>query len=237
MGTSGFAYREWRPAFYPAGLPESRFLEFYGRTLTACEINATFYRLQAPATMAGWAAAVPPDFRFAVKAHRDLTHGRSWPPGAGDPAGLLDRFLDSLAALGDRLGAVLFQFPPSRRRDDEGLEALLAALPAGTPAVLEFRHASWSDPEVAVRVAAAGATICHSDTSGDVPDGLPPGPRAYVRLRADRYSPEAREGWWRLLQGEARRRDVLVFAKHEGVPADDELTGVGLARWIRHRAG
>ena len=236
LGTSGFAYREWQPDFYPAGLPQSRFLEHYSGALTGCEVNATFYRLQTPATIAKWAAAVPDGFRFAAKAHRGLTHGRAWPPGADDEGAFLRRFLDSLSPFGDRLGAVLFQFPPYRRRDDAGLSAFLDALPAGTPFALEFRHESWEDGEVAERVAAAGGTICLSETAGEVPAALPPGPRAYVRLRAEHYPAEAREGWRELLRSRAAERDVFAFAKHEGVPAGDPFTGVGLAAWLCENA-
>lgn len=232
VGTSGFAYKEWKPAFYPEGLPQARFLDHYGSVLTACEINATFYRLQSADTIAGWAARVPEGFRFAAKAHRGLTHGRAWPPGSDDDGAFLGRFLGSVAAFGDRLGAVLIQFPPYRRRDDAGLDGLLAALPPGTPFALEFRHDSWDDPAVAEAVAEGGGTICLSDTDGTVPERLPPGPRAYVRLRSENYTPEAREGWRELLTREAETRDVFAFAKHEGVPAGDPFAGVGLAEWL-----
>lgn len=232
VGTSGFAYREWQPDFYPAGLPATRFLEHYAQALTACEVNATFYRLQTATTIGRWAAAAPEGFRFAAKAHRGLTHGRAWPPGADDEGAFLDRFLQSLAPFGDRLGAILFQFPPYRRRDDEGLTAFMDRLPPGAPFALEFRHATWDDPEVAQRVAAAGGTICLSETGGAVPDALPPGARAYVRLRAERYTAEARDGWRDLLDREAQTREVFAFAKHEGVPAGDPFTGVGLASWL-----
>ncbi|MEW6581425.1 MAG: DUF72 domain-containing protein [Actinomycetota bacterium] len=232
VGTSGFAYKEWKPDFYPADLPQARFLDHYGRVLTACEINATFYRLQGADTIAGWASRVPAGFRFAAKAHRGLTHGRAWPPGSDDGGAFLHRFLDTLAGFGDRLGAVLIQFPPYRRRDDDGLRDLMATLPPGTPFALEFRHESWEDPAVAEAVAAGGGTVCLSDTTGDVPEALPPGPRAYVRLRAERYTPEARDGWRDLLAREAITRDVFAFAKHEGVPAGDPFAGVGLAEWL-----
>jgi uncharacterized protein YecE (DUF72 family) len=233
IGTSGFAYKEWKPAFYPADLPQGRFLDHYGRVLTACEVNATFYRLQSAATIAGWAERVPEGFRFASKAHRGLTHGRAWPPGSDDDGAFLRRYLESVAAFGDRLGAVLLQFPPHRRRDDAGLAILMDTLPEGTPFAFEFRHETWEDPAVADAVAAGGGTICLSETAGEVPAALPPGPRAYVRLRAEEYSPEARDGWRDLLAREAVGRDVFVFAKHEGVPAGDPFAGVGLAEWLR----
>lgn len=228
IGTSGWAYKEWRPAFYPEGLSPKRFLSHYARILTACEINATFYRLPTRELLARWSGETPDGFRFAVKANRRLTHAGG---GALDLE-LLDAFAGALRALGAKLGAVLFQFPPTRRRDDAFLARLLAAVPCDLPRALEFRHASWEAPEVAERVAAAGGTLCVADTSGAVTERLAPGPIGYVRLRAERYSPEAREAWRALLAREGERRPVYAFAKHEGVPAGDPFGGVGLAQWL-----
>ena len=231
VGTAGWAYREWKPAFSPEGVPQDQFLAHYASVLSACEINATFYRLQSATTVERWAAATPPGFRFAVKAHRRLTHTPTLPPAEGG-AEFLERFLDSLTGLGERLGAVLLQFPPTRTRDDGVLDALLACLPRGMPVALEFRHDSWRDTDVEDRVAAHGGTVCLSDRDGAVPKRLPPGPLAYVRLRGEHYSPDARDAWWRLLDAEAAERPVYAFAKHEGVPAGDPFAGVGLAQWL-----
>jgi len=231
VGTSGWAYPEWKPAFYPATLPQKGFLAYYAGELTACEINATFYRVQSESTVTRWAAETPPGFRFAVKAHRRLTHSRVLPPGEG--AGeFLERFLESLTGLGDRLGVVLLQFPATRRRDDGVLADLLACLPPGLPVALEFRNDSWDDDAVTDRIAAAGGTVCVSETVGAVPGRLPPGPVAYVRLRAEHYSDEARAGWRDLLERESDDRQVFAFAKHEGVPAGNPHAGVGLAQWL-----
>jgi len=231
VGTSGWAYREWKPGFYPEGLPQDRFLAHYAATLTACEINATFYRLQSETAVARWASETPEGFRFAAKAHRRLTHTSALPPaGGGDE--FLARFLESLAGLGTRLGAVLLQFPPTRRRDDGALADLLGCLPAGLPAALEFRHDSWDDPAVEEGIAAAGCTVCVSETAGGTLARLPEGPLGYVRLRGDRYGPEARDAWRDLLAREAADRPVFAFAKHEGVPAGDPFAGVGLAQWL-----
>ncbi|MCU0308008.1 MAG: DUF72 domain-containing protein [Thermoleophilia bacterium] len=231
VGTSGFAYPEWRPAFYPEGLPQRAFLAHYATRLTACEINATFYRLQAPTTVARWAAEVPEGFRFAAKAHRGLTHGALTAP-AGDLGGLLERFVASLAPFGERLGAVLIQMPPRKARDDAALTALARALPQDLPWALDARHPSWADPGVEDLVAGLGGTVCVSEAEGNVPDSLPPGPLGYVRLRAGRYDDDAREGWRELLSREAAARPVLCFAKHEGVAAGDPHAGVGLAEWL-----
>jgi uncharacterized protein YecE (DUF72 family) len=231
VGTSGWAYPEWRPAFYPEGLPQSRFLDHYASVLSACEINATFYRIQSESTMARWAAAVPEGFRFALKAHRALTHGAVFPPGAGEGS-LLERFLTSTAPIRSRLGAILVQLPPTRQRDDAGLERLLAAIGGDPPPAVELRHPSWDDPAVDARIAAGGGTRCLAETLGEVPERLPPGPIAYIRLRGDRYDDAAREGWRALLEREAAERPVLCFAKHEGIPAGDPHAGIGLAEWL-----
>jgi uncharacterized protein YecE (DUF72 family) len=236
IGTSGWAYPEWKPGFYPPDVSRARFLEHYSARLTACEINATFYRLQSDATVNRWSAATPESFRFATKAHRGLTHARSIAPDE-EKRGLLDNFLKSISILGPRLGAVLFQFPPYRRRNDADLARLLEALPAGTAYAFEFRHDSWNDPEIGERISAAGATVCVSDTAGEVPEELPPGPIAYVRLRGDRYTDETRARWLELLKRTAKERDVYAFAKHEGIPAGDPYGGVGLAQWLVQELG
>ncbi|WP_246551273.1 DUF72 domain-containing protein [Miltoncostaea oceani] len=231
VGTSGWAYREWRPAFYPEGLPQDGFLAHYAHRLTACEINATHYRLQTADAVANWVAQTPESFRFATKAHRRLTHGRVLPPHGGGEA-FLARFLASIAPLGGRLGAVLLQIPPEKERDDGALADLLACLPPWLPVALEFQHPSWDVPAVAERVAGHGGTICLSETEGALPERLPEGPLAYVRLRAPAYDDASRRGWRDLLEREAADRPVFAFARHEGVPAGDPHAGVGLAEWL-----
>lgn len=232
VGTSGWAYKEWKPDFYPADLPQRRFLEHYSARLSACEINATFYRLQSDDTMKRWAAETPDSFRFALKAHRSLTHGKTIDPSANME--FLEAFFARAAILGVRLGAVLFQFPAYRHRDDDALDRLLGAVTARVPCAFEFRSPTWDHPDIVRVVADAGATVCVSNTDGTVPDALPPGPLGYVRLRTDRYSSQARAAWQELLGKEAARRDVFAFAKHEGIPAGDPFGGIGLACWLAY---
>jgi len=236
IGTSGWAYKEWKEGFYPSDLPQSLFLEYYSQQLTACEVNATFYRLQSDSTFEKWADSVPDSFRFATKAHRRITHRKEFAP-VDDRAEFLQLFLDSLTPLGKQLDCVLFQFPPFVKRDDDALAALTEALPDGMRFACEFRDESWEQPEVAQAVADAGGTVCFAETEGKVPAELPPGPLAYIRIRSPKYSAKARNGWLELLEREAADRDVYAFAKHEGVPAGDPYGGVGLAQWLKESAG
>lgn len=228
LGTSGWAYPEWKPDFYPAGLPRGRFLAHYASVLGACEINATHYRLQSESAVANWAAAVPDGFRFVAKAHRRLTHARDL---GGAPEFMAD-FLESLRPLGAKLGAILLQLPPSRTRDDAALAALMSQVPPHLPFAMEFRHESWNDDAITTAVVDAGGTLCVSDTTGTPLDALPPGRIAYVRLRAENYTEEARQRWLDLLVSEAEGRDVFAFAKHEGVPAGNPFAGVSMAEWM-----
>lgn len=224
VGTSGWAYKEWKPGFYPAELPHRRFLEHYATNLSAVEVNATYHRRQEESTLKNWVESVPEDFRFVVKGHRAIT------PRAGAPE-LLGEFLTSIRTLGPQLAAIFFQFPLKRDGNEDGFEKFLAHLGGSVPVAFDLKHPSWHTPDIAARVAAAGGTLCVSDREGRAPDSLPDGPIAYVRLRGGTYSPTERAKWKALLETEGARRDVFAFVKHDQGPGD-EFTGVGLARWL-----
>jgi uncharacterized protein YecE (DUF72 family) len=231
VGTSGWAYPEWRGSFYPPRLRQKEYLSFYGEALNACEVNATFYRAQSAHTLARWAAAVPPSFRFTAKAHRRVTYRRQLTPDRQTEAFIRD-FGASLAPLGDKLGCLLLQLPEFIERDDAGLVGLLDLLPGGLPVACEPLHASWDAPEVAVALAERGGTLCVREEQGNGLPALPPGPLAYVRLKGEHYGDEAIAALRDLFAREAAERDVYVFGRHKGVPADDPHTGLGLARGL-----
>jgi uncharacterized protein YecE (DUF72 family) len=231
VGTSGWAYKEWKPDFYPADLPQKRFLEHYGTQLTACEINATFYRRQSDETFQRWRDSVPGDFRFAVKAHRAISYTLDLSLHEGRREHIAG-FRESIAHLGDKLGIVMVQFP-HKDPQPEAVLALVEALPDSAPYAVDFRKDEvWDTPEMRSELAARNATICLSDRAGVVPDALPPGPAAYVRMRVERYDEDTRAKWRDLLQREAEERDVYAFVKHESGPANDPLSGVALALWL-----
>lgn len=226
VGTSGWAYKEWKPEFYPADLPQSRFLEHYATKLTAVEINATYHRRQELSTLKKWVDAVPDDFRFVVKGHRAIT------PRADDPA-LLREFISHMQAFGTQLAAMFFQFPLKREGNEEGFEKFLANLDGSVPVAFDLKHPSWHTDDIAEKVAQAGGTLCVSDREGKAPDELPSGPIGYVRLRGGTYSNKERARWKALLDAEASERDVFAFVKHDEGPGDG-FTGVGLAQWLLH---
>jgi len=149
VGIGGWTFAPWRGVFYPAGLPHAQELSFAASHLTSIEINGTFYRTQTPATFRKWASEVSEGFIFSVKGPRFVTH-RSDLSEAGDS---ISRFLDSgVTELGDRLGPLLWQFPPTKEFDEADFAAFLELLPKdlhGTRLrhVVEVRHASFCVPE------------------------------------------------------------------------------------------
>src|SRR4249919_654645 len=144
VGTSGWQYRDWRERVYPPDLPASRWLAWYASVFPSVEVNNTFYRLPERSTFERWAGTVPDGFVFAVKASRYITHVRR----LLDVGPSIELLLDRASALGDRLGPILFQLPPNLPRDTERLERCLAELPPTVTAAFEFRHRSWSTPEI-----------------------------------------------------------------------------------------
>jgi len=159
-GASGYAFKEWQGSFYPEKIKAEDMLAWYAQRLPTVEINNTFYRMPKPAVLENWAQATPPDFRFAIKASRRITHDARIKADAADSVAYLYRVLVSL---GDKLGAVLFQLPPNLKKDLPRLEAFLKMLPEGHRAAFEFRNESWFDEEVyAVLRPANAAFACRS---------------------------------------------------------------------------
>ena len=138
-------YDSWRGRLYPERQPKRRWLELYAERFDTVEVNSTFYRLARREAVAGWLEQTPPEFLFAVKASRYLTHVRR----LRDIEEGLKRFYAPIEPLieAGRLGPVLWQLPENFHRDDARLAGLLALLPPGWHTV-EFRHPSWFVPEV-----------------------------------------------------------------------------------------
>ncbi len=168
VGTSGWQYRDWRGAFYPDRLPAARWLEHCAAVFPTVENNGTFYRLAAPATFADWQARTPDGFQMAIKASRYLTHIRR----LRDPAEPVARLMAAAGRLGDGLGPVLLQLPPTMRADATLLDDCLAQFHAHQEAgraprlAVEFRHPSWWTGEVRQVLAARNAAACWIDRLG-----------------------------------------------------------------------
>ena len=178
VGTSGFSYRWWIGRFYPRALRPPEWLAYYARHFATVELNATFYRLPPAERFQEWAAKVPAGFLFAVKANRAITHLKRL-QGVEEP---LARFFEAASHLGEKLGPVLFQLPPSLKRNDALLADFLALLPRRPISVFEFRHASWFDDAVFSLLDAHGCGFCVHDHHGMAVPHVTTGPLAYWRF-------------------------------------------------------
>src|SRR3954471_2093522 len=136
-GASGYSFKEWKGAFYPADMKPDGMLGFYSARLPTVEINNTFYRMPKPQMLAHWAEIAPAAFRFAIKASRRITHFAHLKPEAADSVAFLYRALD---ALGEKRGPVLFQLPPVMKKNLQRLTEFLKLLPEGHGAAFEFRN-------------------------------------------------------------------------------------------------
>jgi len=192
-------------------------LPYYSQRLPTVEINNTFYRMPQVAMLENWVKATPADFRFAIKAPRRITHISRLKESAAESV----RFLyQALAALGDKRGPVLFQLPPTMKKDLPRLEAFLAALPADHRAAFEFRNASWFGGDVYAALKGAGASLCFSEREDDAPPPLvETAPWGYVRLRLEHYSDDDLRQWAGRLAATGWKEAFVYFMHEPTAPA------------------
>ncbi|MCX7635638.1 MAG: DUF72 domain-containing protein [Syntrophales bacterium] len=166
VGTAGWSYGHWEGVFYPVGLPVKARLSHYAQHFATVEVNASFYRLPAVPTFLAWREQTPAGFVMAVKANRYLTHVKRLQA----PAEPLARLFQAARALGDKLGPVLFQLPPSLAFDGPLLADFCAALRGyNHRCAWEVRHASWLCEAAYTILADHGLALCIADTAGRYP--------------------------------------------------------------------
>jgi uncharacterized protein YecE (DUF72 family) len=190
IGTSGWQYRDWRGTFYDKAISSSHWLETYSQTFRTVEANGTFYRLPDTATFEKWRTRTPSEFEFAVKASRYLTHIRR----LRDPKSAVDLLLARAAGLGDKLGPILLQLPPTLRCDLGRLEETLASFPPTTRLVIEFRHDSWLTDATAELLRHRGVATCMADRRGLLRPQWRTADWGYIRFHEGRAHPAPRYG-------------------------------------------
>jgi uncharacterized protein YecE (DUF72 family) len=217
VGTSGWAYPTWKPAFYPEKLAQKKFLNFYASKLNAVEVNYTFRQLVKETTVQNWIADTPDHFRFTIKAHQVLTHIKRLKSAEE----FLQRFLSTLEALerAKRLGPLLFQLPPNFKADQPALAEFLKALPRSVRAAFEFRNESWFTAATWDTLRERNIALCVAETEErDTPDVVT-ADYAYYRYRKPAYTAEERKKMVeRMREHGAAGRDVFAYFKHEETP-------------------
>lgn len=217
LGTSGYTYQDWRGLFYPKGVAQKDWLAYYAERYSAVEINATFYRPFGTSVLEKWRDSTPDTFRFVLKAPKTITHEKI----LVDADAELTAFAASARVMGDKLAAVLWQFPASFRGPERQvrLEAFLPILPKDLRHVFEFRHASWFKEDV--------YALLNAHTAGLVLNDSPqfPKPEAvvttgnliYLRLHGPGklydsvYSHDQLAVWADAIRPQLAERDVFVF--------------------------
>jgi uncharacterized protein YecE (DUF72 family) len=206
VGCSGWVYKHWRGLFYPEGLPQKLWFERYAEEFDTVEINASFYRLPLPSTFEGWREKAPPGFHYAVKVNRFITHIKK----LLDCEAEVNRFIELARPLGEKLGPLLYQLPPSLHKNIERLDNFLSRLPKDLEQVVEFRHKSWYDGEVLELLDRHGIGFVTHDLKGLVSPRWASGRTAYVRFHGaggkywGRYSDEVLLDWTDWLMEQAR---------------------------------
>lgn len=178
IGTSGWHYKHWVGPFYPEKLPASRMLDFYSQHFDTVELNNTFYRLPPPSGVATCRDSTRPDFCFAAKGSRFLTHMKK----LKDPEPGIARFFERIEPLGAKLGPVVFQLPPWWEVNLERLDEFLAALPAGHLYAFELRNPTWQTPEVYRILERYNAALCIFEIAGMRSEPRLTADFTYVRL-------------------------------------------------------
>jgi len=217
VGTSGWAYPTWKPAFYPEKLTQKKFLTFYASRLNAVEVNYTFRQLVKETTAQNWLAETPEHFRFTIKAHQVLTHIKR----LKNADEFLQRFLGTLEALerAKRLGPLLFQLPPNFKADQEVLADFLKILPRTVRTAFEFRHESWLTDATWGTLRDRNIALCVAETEERETPDIVTADYAYYRYRKPTYTADERKAMaTRIREHLAAGRDVFAYFKHEETP-------------------
>ena len=211
IGTSGYNYPEWRGSFYPEKFPTAKMLAYYAERFDTVEVNYTFYRIPTPKLLEGWAAGTPEHFTFTLKAPRRITHDSK----LKNVADLTQTFCKTAATLGSKLGVLLFQLPPTSKRDDAVFEAFLETIPEGTRGAFEFRHDSWHDEAVFAALRTRNFALCIADTEKMSTPIVGTADYSYFRLRDEGYQPADIVRWGTVIGGLGQAKDAYVYFKHE----------------------
>ena len=210
-GTSGYAFKEWKGNFYPTELKDDGFLGYYATKFPTVEINNTFYRLPKENVLMEWAAQVPQNFTFALKASQRITHHARLKEEAADT---VDFLLRNTAKLGDRLGPILFQLPPNLKKDVNRFRGFLGLLPSDRRYVFEFRHESWFDNEVFDAMRERDIAMCIIEQDEFRCPVISTASWGYLRLHRLDYDEAALAEWAKCVNAQGWN-EAYVFFKHD----------------------
>ncbi len=182
VGTSGWSYKHWHGLFYPADLPQREWFTHYTKYFPSVEINYTFYRLPSEKTFVRWRRQCPPEFVYALKAPRTITHLKKLRHCEES----MDTFLGRARLLGDKLGPILYQLPPKWHCSVDRLADFLELLPGDLRHVFEFRDQSWHVDPVVDLLRDRGVGFCYVSLPGFTCPSVVTGRIFYARMHGVR---------------------------------------------------
>jgi uncharacterized protein YecE (DUF72 family) len=219
VGTSGFAFKEWKGPFYPKDLKDDAMLGYYSGRYPTVEINNTFYRLPREHVLQEWASRVPESFSFSIKATQGITHFGRLRPTTANSLGFL---LRTTATLGSRLGPVLFQLPADMTKDADRLRAFLEMLPSDRRFTIEFRHDSWFDDEIFDVLRSRDVALCVAESDEFKGPIVTTASWGYLRLHRKDYTDDMLGNWQHNVSAQ-RWTDAYVFFKHDYIDGSGPL--------------
>jgi uncharacterized protein YecE (DUF72 family) len=218
VGTSGWNYPHWKGIFYPQNLATARWLEYYVKFFNCVELNVTFYRLLRKKVFENWHARTPRGFHFIVKGSRFITHIKKI-KGVKQP---LDLLIDNACGLKQKLALILWQFPPSFKKDIKRLEAFLKLLKKRRLRhCFEFRNETWFNEQVydllreynfCLCIAHSPRFPCHRIVTADF---------IYLRfhggesLYSSNYSDRELKGWAKFASEFKTKKDIFAFFNND----------------------
>lgn len=220
LGTSGYSYQHWKGVFYPRDLAQARLLEFYCRHFATVELNVTFYHLPKQQVFAGWFQRTPPDFCFAAKGSRFITHIKKL-KDCGQP---LQVFKENAAALGEKLAVCLWQLPPNLQYNSERLEGFCQLLTDEYPEkrhAFEFRHASWLHEECYDILSAHAFALCIPVGPGYPRQEQMTAAFSYIRFHGSEtqgnsaYTDKELAQWAAKIKQSLRQRDIYAYFNND----------------------
>jgi uncharacterized protein YecE (DUF72 family) len=229
IGTSGWHYKHWKGTFYPADIKAAGQFAEYLRHFSSVEINNSFYRLPSPETFSTWRKTTPPDFTFAVKGSRFITHMKKLNL---DKQGI-SKFFKSTSKLKEKLGVILFQLPPRWKVNIERLQSFIKVLPKRYRYAFEFREHSWYNDDVYAILRKSNCSFCIYELEYHLSPLEVTADFVYVRLHGpgNKYQgsyPDDALGQWadRCKNWQKQGKDVYFYFDNdqEGYAAFNALT-------------
>jgi uncharacterized protein YecE (DUF72 family) len=221
VGTSGFSFDGWKHGvFYPEGLKNREMLSYYASRFPSVEINYTFRRFPTEKSLTAWREQTPEGFRFTLKANQRITHFKRLQHVDED----VRDFLTAAKVLGERLGTVLYQCPPSLHYDRALIEAFVGYLPPQPRAAMEFRHPSWVEARELLLEQGIAWCVAETDEKDPGPDDLSWAPFGYLRLRKTEYTDDEMVAWAaRMRSALEADGDIYCYFKHEDDGASTKM--------------